>query len=76
MSNELLDRVKTVIFVMAPDVGWPNQDHPRCEYIARACIKAMREPTEAMIAAIDDGVIIAIGTAASAWKVAIDEALK
>ena len=48
-TETMIQRVARIVFVMAPDEGWPTPAHPRCVHIARTIIEQMREPTKEMI---------------------------
>jgi len=83
MTNSMVERIASAISVeldgpypIRPD-GLDISLFPMETYrnIARSCLAAMREPTEAMVSAMDanhDGPF----EASYVWQAAIDEALK
>lgn len=90
--NEMMERMTRAIFASADDrwCDWPTPDHPECVRMALAAIRAIREPTDAMVTAgnvmvySDDMAcgINALGcdssgeTSTECWRAMIDEALR
>lgn len=79
--SEMVERVAIVLSERDIYHGWHNVPDATKELYrdqARGAIEAMREPTEAMICAAENGVPMYRGTRTflKAWNDMIDEALK
>jgi hypothetical protein len=81
--SEMVERVASRIQESLMDIACGESDSPVYDYIARAAIKAMREPTEGMLKAAHikmQGEAIKPGCywsgMAQRWRQMIDEALR